>query len=159
MSNNGNGDAVPQYHFVMAPPQGYNNGNFIGMKTLKNTPLPHNSPDRTDGFELVAAEYQNSPRSQPTERWRDPEGSNKRRRTENIEGCQPCCNQDATENDAMSSSSSECCSSCSEGVPCAEPDCQIQREIVIPCAKDSCASSVCPDEACFSVGMCLPMIS
>lgn len=39
---------------------------------------------------------------------------------------------------------SECCSSCSEGLPCDEPDCDKQKEAVVPCNKESCDVPVCP---------------
>src|SRR5206468_2411005 len=40
---------------------------------------------------------------------------------------------------------SECCSSCSEGLPCDEPDCEKQKDAVIPCSKQSCDVPVCSD--------------
>jgi hypothetical protein len=42
--------------------------------------------------------------------------------------------------------SSQCCSSCSDGVPCEEPDCEFQKEEVIPCMQPECKQPVCPDE-------------
>ena len=42
--------------------------------------------------------------------------------------------------------SSQCCSSCSEGVPCVESDCEFQKEEVIPCMQPECKQPVCPDE-------------
>lgn len=58
------------------------------------------------------------------------------------------------EQDAIGSVSSECCSSCPDGVPCAEPNCDMQKEILIECTRNSCASSVCPDGECPITGMC-----
>ena len=40
---------------------------------------------------------------------------------------------------------SECCSSCSEGSLCDEPDCEIQKDAVVPCTKQSCDVPVCPE--------------
>ena len=42
--------------------------------------------------------------------------------------------------------SSQCCSSCSEGEPCAEPECEIQKEAVIACMQSECKQPPCPDE-------------
>ncbi|KAH8808270.1 hypothetical protein F5884DRAFT_677112 [Xylogone sp. PMI_703] len=47
---------------------------------------------------------------------------------------------------------STCCSSCSEGIPCAAPDCENQREVVIQCDLGSCDQSICSGE-CLSVGL------
>lgn len=40
---------------------------------------------------------------------------------------------------------SECCSSCSEGLPCAELDCEKQKDAVVPCTKQSCDKPVCSE--------------
>jgi hypothetical protein len=42
--------------------------------------------------------------------------------------------------------SSQCCSSCSEGEPCAEPSCEIQKEAVVACMQPECKQPPCPDE-------------
>ena len=56
---------------------------------------------------------------------------------------------------------SECCSSCSEGIPCAaphcgpcsEPDCDGEvTEEVVPCTKSSCAQLACTDQ-CLGTGI------
>ena len=47
--------------------------------------------------------------------------------------------------------SSQCCSSCSEGVPCVESDCEFQKEEVIPCMQPECKQPVCPDECLIGV--------
>ena len=41
---------------------------------------------------------------------------------------------------------SQCCSSCSEGEPCAEPSCEIQKEAVVACMQAECQQPPCPDE-------------
>jgi len=55
--------------------------------------------------------------------------------------------------DAESVISSECCSSCSSGVLCDEPDCEAQKVVVIPCDKQSCDEFIChcPEPGEFAV--------
>lgn len=40
--------------------------------------------------------------------------------------------------------SSECCSSCSSGVLCDEPDCDELKVVAVPCDEQSCDESACP---------------
>ena len=40
--------------------------------------------------------------------------------------------------------SSECCSSCSSGVLCDEPDCEELKVVAVPCDEQSCDESACP---------------
>jgi hypothetical protein len=47
---------------------------------------------------------------------------------------------------SVDTTSSQCCSSCSEGVPCAEPDCGFQKEAVVACIQPECSRPLCPDE-------------
>lgn len=41
---------------------------------------------------------------------------------------------------------SQCCSSCSEGLPCLEPDCGVRREALVPCRKPECSKPVCMNQ-------------
>jgi uncharacterized C2H2 Zn-finger protein len=47
---------------------------------------------------------------------------------------------------------SECCSSCTEGVPCTDPDCDVQKEAVVPCMEPECEQRACPDP-CLSIAI------
>ncbi|RFU36005.1 hypothetical protein B7463_g335, partial [Scytalidium lignicola] len=47
---------------------------------------------------------------------------------------------------------STCCSSCSEGIPCAAPDCELQKEVLVQCNLGSCDQSICSGE-CLSTGL------
>jgi hypothetical protein len=49
----------------------------------------------------------------------------------------------AGQDECSSVSQSSCCSSCSEGIPCAAPDCDAQRIAVVPCTKQGCEQPVC----------------
>lgn len=42
--------------------------------------------------------------------------------------------------------STQCCSSCSEGVPCEAPDCEVTKEALVPCMEPGCQQPLCPDE-------------
>ncbi|KAH8599042.1 hypothetical protein B0O99DRAFT_614827 [Bisporella sp. PMI_857] len=50
----------------------------------------------------------------------------------------------ADNDDAASLISSECCSSCSSGEPCDQPDCETLKVVIVPCDKQSCDESACP---------------
>jgi hypothetical protein len=64
------------------------------------------------------------------------------------------------EETSVAGSESECCSSCSDGIPCASPDCAPCSEPgcnsktieVIPCNKKECEQPACTDK-CLSVGI------
>ena len=51
----------------------------------------------------------------------------------------------AGQDECFSASQSSCCSSCSEGEPCAAPGCDGQRIAVVPCTKQGCEQPVCTD--------------
>lgn len=54
--------------------------------------------------------------------------------------------------ESVTSHYSTCCSSCSEGIPCAAPDCMNQKEVVVQCNLGSCGQSICSGE-CLSTGL------
>lgn len=61
-------------------------------------------------------------------------------------GLESVLNDSAWRRKSIDDHSSQCCSSCSEGIPCVESDCEFQKEEVVPCIEPECKQPLCLDE-------------